>query len=226
MPIRVLVADDQAIVRMGVTMLVNSSDDFEVVGEAGDGAEALALATMHQPDIVLMDLNMPGMDGIEATGRLMQMPEPPKVLMLSVFDTDTRVLATLHAGACGFLLKDLKPDELFAALHSVAAGCRVIAPDVMASLVRRAADQTPIRVNGAAEKLSLLSQGERKVLALVGAGMTNAQIARSLCLSGASVKTYVSRTLAKLGLDNRTQAALIAYDMGLVSPGPTDEVQR
>ncbi|MFB7629826.1 response regulator [Streptomyces sp. NPDC056149] len=226
MPIRVLVVDDQAIVRMGLTMLVGSSDDFEVVGEAGDGTEALALAATRRPDIVLMDLNMPGVDGIEATGRLMRLPEPPKVLMLSVFDTDTRVLAALRAGACGFLLKDLQPEELFAALHSVTAGCRVVAPDVMASLVRRAADQTPIRVNGAAEKLSLLSQGERKVLALVGSGMTNAQIARSLCLSGASVKTYVSRALAKLGLDNRTQAALIAHDMGLVSPGPADQTER
>ncbi|MEU7166283.1 response regulator transcription factor [Streptomyces morookaense] len=218
MSIRVMIVDDQAIIRMGLTMLVDSSDDFEVVAEAGDGAEALSQVAAHRPDVVLMDLNMPRVDGVEATRRLMRLPEPPMVLVLSVFDADARVLEALEAGACGFLLKDLRPEELFAALHTVASGCRVVAPEVLTSLVRRAADHTPIRVNGAGEKLSLLSQGERRVLALVAAGMTNAEIARTLHLSGASVKTYVSRTLAKLGLDNRTQAAIIAYEMGL-APG-------
>ncbi|MFC5722295.1 response regulator [Streptomyces gamaensis] len=220
MPIRVAIVDDQAIIRMGLTMLVDSHEDFEVVFEATDGAEAVAQVTAHRPDIVLMDLTMPRLDGVEATRRLMRLPDPPTVLILSVFDTDERVLEALDAGAGGFLLKDLRPEELFAALHTVITGCRVIAPEVLTSLVRKAADRTPVRVGGAGEKLDLLSPGERRVLALVGAGMTNAQIARALQLSGASVKTYVSRTLAKLGLDNRTQAALIAYEMGLTAPVP------
>lgn len=223
MTIRVLVVDDQAIIRMGLTLLVDSHEDFEVVAEATDGVEAIDRVTAHRPDVVLMDMTMPHLDGIEATRRLMRLPEPPVVLMLSVFDAEDRVLEALDAGASGFLLKDLRPEELFAALHTVAAGCRVIAPEVLDRLVRRAADRTPVRVGGAGEKLDLLSPGERRVLALVGAGMTNAQIARTLQLSGASVKTYVSRTLAKLGLDNRTRAALVAYEMGLTAPGPRTE---
>ncbi|WP_414166741.1 response regulator [Streptoverticillium reticulum] len=219
MTIRVMIVADQAIIRMGLTTLIDSSDEFEVVGEAGDGAEALPQVTAHRPDVVLMDLNMPRIDGVEATRRLSRLPEPPRVLVLGVFGTDDRVLEALRAGACGFLLKDLRPDELFAAMHTVVLGGRVIAPEVLTSLVRKAADRTPIRLNGAREKLSLLSQGERRVLALVGAGMTNTQIARALELSGASVKTYVSRTLAKLGLDNRTQAAIIAYETGIAGPG-------
>ncbi|MBH1939001.1 response regulator transcription factor [Streptomyces sp. AV19] len=217
MPIRVAIVDDQAIIRVGLTMIVNSSEDFEVVTEAGDGAEALTQVSMHRPDIVLMDLNMPRINGVEATRRLMQLPEPPMVLVLSVFEGDSQVRTALDAGACGFLLKDLRPEELFAALHTVVSGCRVIAPEALTSLVRRAADHTPIRAHGATEKLSLLSRGEHQVLAMLGAGMTNAQIARSLYLSGSSVKTYVSRILAKLELDNRTQAAIIAYEMGIAT---------
>ncbi|MFI9650007.1 response regulator [Streptomyces sp. NPDC052040] len=217
MSIRVLVVDDQAIIRMGLKMLVDSQEDFEVVAEADDGAKAVTQVAVHRPDIVLMDLNMPRVDGVAATRRLMRMAAPPSVLVLSVFDSDDRVLEALHAGACGFLLKDLRPEELFAALHAVAAGCRVLAPAVLGSLVRRAAGHTPVRVGGAGEKISLLSQGERRVLVLVSAGMTNKQIADELQLSGASVKTYVSRTLVKLGLDNRTQAAIIAHEMGMTA---------
>ncbi|MGW1077592.1 response regulator [Streptomyces sp. NPDC002537] len=213
-----MIVDDQAIIRMGLTMLVNSSEDFEVVAEAGDGAEALTQVTAHRPDVVLMDLNMPRINGVEATQRLLRLADPPMVLVLSVIEGDSQVQEALHAGASGFLLKDLRPEELFTALHAVVAGCRVIAPQVLTGLVRKAADHTPIRVHGAGEKLSLLSNGEHRVLSMVGAGMTNAQIARALYLSGASVKTYVSRILAKLGLDNRTQAAIIAYEMGIATP--------
>ncbi|MFE5827201.1 response regulator [Streptomyces erythrochromogenes] len=228
MSIRIVIVDDQVIIRTGLAMLLDASDDFEVVAAAGDGAEALSQVAAHRPDVVLMDLNMPRVDGVEATRRLMRLPEPPLVLALSVCDTDGRVLEALEAGACGFLSKDLKLEELFAALHTVVSGCRVVTSQALTSLVRLAADRTPIRVQGAGEKLSQLSPGERRVLALVGAGMTNGQIAQRLFLSVASVKTYVSRTLAKLDLDNRTQAAIVAYEMGIVaeeSPGPSPEHQ-
>ncbi|MEC4017967.1 response regulator transcription factor [Streptomyces sp. H27-D2] len=218
--------DDQPIIRGALKMLVDSSDEFEVVAEASDGAEALTQVTTHRPDVVLMDLNMPRIGGIEATRRLTQLPESPYVLILSVYSSEDQVLSALRAGACGFLLKDLRPEELFAALHTVAAGGRVIAPSVLTGLVRRAADNTPIRVNGTHEKLSALSQGEHRVLALVGVGKTNAQIAKELHLSGASVKTYVSRTLAKLGLGNRTQAAILAHESGITTTGPDGEPRR
>ncbi|WP_411144444.1 response regulator [Streptomyces sp. x-80] len=214
------IVDDQAIIRLGLRRLIETSAEFEVVAEAADGAEAPAQVAAHRPELVLMDLHMPRTDGVEATRRLLRLPAPPHVLILGDCPTDDRVLAALAAGAGGFLLKDLCPDELFAALRTVAAGGRVIAPGVLAGLVRRAADRTPIRVNGTNEKLAALSQGERRVLALVGTGMTNARIAEELQLSGASVKTCVSRTLATLGLDNRTQAAIIAHEAGLTAGRP------
>ncbi|MEV4506105.1 response regulator transcription factor [Streptomyces klenkii] len=213
MPIRVLIVDDQAIARSGLKIFIDASKNFEVVAEASDGAEALASAAEHRPDIVVMDLNMPHVDGVNATYQLMRLPNPPRVLILSASDDYARAMDALKAGACGYLLKDASHAELLAALKAVMTGCRVIAPDLLARLINR----PPMRMNALTEKLATLTEGEVRVLSLLGIGMTNAQIARGLHLSLASVKTYVSRTLGKLGLENRTQAAIIAHETGITS---------
>ncbi|MGW8953912.1 response regulator [Streptomyces sp. NPDC055709] len=212
-----IIVDDQAIIRSGLRVMIESSEDFEVVGEAVDGADAIIQAKLHQPDIALMDLRMPHVDGASATRKLVQLPNPPRVLVLSTYSSDGQVLEALDAGAWGFLLKDLRCEELFSALHVIASGGRVFAPELLQNLVRQAMRRIPVRVNGLDSRVDALSDSERKVLRLIGMGMTNDQIARELHLAGASVKTYVSRTLAKLGLGNRTQAAVVAYTMGLVS---------
>lgn len=215
----VLVADDQALIRSGMCLLLDSTPEFDVVAEAEDGADALAKARTHRPDVVLMDVRMPRVDGIAATEQLMRFTHPPKVLMLTNFDVDDRVLDALEAGASGFLLKDLCPRRLASALRTVLAGGRVVSPEVLDSLVRRASTSERAGGEGVEQRLAQLSGSERRVLELVGLGMTNAQIAQKLYLSQASVKTYVSRMLAKLGLDNRTQAAILAYEAGLTESG-------
>ncbi|MFF4409969.1 response regulator [Streptomyces sp. NPDC001262] len=215
----VLVVDDQALIRSSMCLLLDSTPEFDVVAEAEDGADALAKARAHRPDIVLMDVRMPRVDGIAATEQLMRFTQPPKVLMLTNFDVDDRVLDALEAGASGFLLKDLCPRRLASALRTVLAGGRVVSPEVLDSLVRRASTTERAGGEGVEQRLSQLSGSERRVLELVGLGLTNAQIARKLYLSQASVKTYVSRMLAKLGLDNRTQAAILAYEAGLTESG-------
>ncbi|MFD7033411.1 response regulator [Streptomyces sp. NPDC059917] len=220
MSIRVVIVDDQTIIRSGLRMMIESGDGFEVVGEAVDGAEALVQVRSHRPDIVLMDLRMPHVDGIAATRKLLELADPPRVLVLSTYSGDGQVLEALEAGASGFLLKDLRCEELFSALEVVATGGRVFAPEVLRSLVRQAMRRVPVRVDGVDAKVASLSESERKVLRLIGMGMTNEQIARELHLAGTSVKTYVSRTLAKLGLENRTQAAVVAYGMGLATTPP------
>ncbi|MFF4404783.1 response regulator [Streptomyces sp. NPDC001262] len=218
---RILIVDDQVIIRSGLRLLIEASEDFEVVGEAADGAEAVSRVAELRPDVVLMDLHMPRTDGVEATVQLMRMPDPPSVLVLSTYDTDARVIEALEAGASGFLLKDLCPQELSSALYAAAKGGRVFTPSVLQALVRQAIRRTPIRVGAVHEKLAALGESEQRVLALLGAGKTNAQIAEDLHLSASSVKTYVSRTLVKLGLENRTQAAIVAYEAGLVdADGP------
>lgn len=215
----VLVVDDQALIRSSMCLLLDSTPEFDVVAEAEDGADALAKARAHRPDIVLMDVRMPRVDGVAATEQLMRFTQPPKVLMLTNFDVDDRVLDALEAGASGFLLKDLSPRRLSSALRTVLAGGRVVSPEVLDSLVRRASTTDRAGGEGVEQRLSQLSGSERRVLELVGLGLTNAQIARKLYLSQASVKTYVSRMLAKLGLDNRTQAAILAYEAGLTESG-------
>ncbi|WP_424213251.1 response regulator transcription factor [Streptomyces sp. BI20] len=214
---RLVIADDHALIRSGMRVLLDAEDSLEVVGEAENGAEALTLVTTHRPDVVLMDLHMPEMDGIEATRRMMRLPNPPRVLILTSVPTDDRVVEALEAGAAGFILKDLRSQELLSALLAVARGVPVLAPSVMGGLLRRASvgHGTPGRTAELREKVAGLSESERRVLALLGRGLSNARIASELHLSGASVKTYVSRTLAKLGLENRTQAALIARDLGV-----------
>ncbi|WP_432141529.1 response regulator [Streptomyces sp. bgisy084] len=213
----VLVVDDQALLRSSLCLLLDSTPEFEVVAEAGDGADALAKARTHRPDVVLMDVRMPRVDGIAATKQLMQFTDPPKVLMLTNFEVDDRVLEALEAGASGFLLKDLCPQQLLSALRTVLVGGRVISPEVLDTLVRRASTTTSrVRTEALAQQLAQLNASEQRVLELIGMGLTNAQIAQRLHLSQASVKTYASRILSKLGLQNRTQAAILAYEAGLI----------
>ncbi|MFI9650006.1 response regulator [Streptomyces sp. NPDC052040] len=215
----VLVVDDQALIRASLCLLVNSTGEFEVVAEARDGAEAVAQARTHRPDVVLMDVRMPCVDGVVATEQLLRFTHPPKVLMLTGVDVDDRVLDALEVGASGFLLKDLCPRQLTAALRAVLVGGRVLSPQVLDSLIHRAS--APERAHGTClqERLGRLSSSERRVLELIGGGLTNAQIAQHLYLSPSSVKTYVSRVLDKLALKNRTQAAILAYDAGLADSG-------
>jgi DNA-binding NarL/FixJ family response regulator len=218
--IKVLVADDQTLVRAGFRVLVESAPDLEVVGEAGDGAEAVELARQRLPDVVLMDIRMPRMDGLEATRRIVALDraEAVRVLVLTTFDLDEYVYQALRAGASGFLLKDTPPADLLAAIRVVAAGDALLAPSVTRRLIAEFARRPqPSAVTPAA--LAALTDREREVLALVARGLSNAEIAEALVVSGATAKTHVSRVLAKLGARDRAQLVMLAYETGLVTPG-------
>jgi DNA-binding NarL/FixJ family response regulator len=218
--IRVLVADDQTLVRAGFRVLVESAPDLEVVGEAGDGVEAVELARRELPDVVLMDIRMPVMDGLEATRRTIALDraEGIRVLVLTTFDLDEYVYEALRAGASGFLLKDTPPADLLAAIRVVAAGDALLAPSVTRRLIAEFARRPePSAVTPAA--LAALTDREREVLALVARGLSNAEIAELLVVSGATAKTHVSRVLAKLGARDRAQLVMLAYETGLVTPG-------
>ena len=218
--IRVLVADDQTLVRAGFRVLVESAPDLEVVGEAGDGVEAVELARRELPDVVLMDIRMPVMDGLEATRRTIALDraEGIRVLVLTTFDLDEYVYEALRAGASGFLLKDTPPADLLAAIRVVAAGDALLAPSVTRRLIAEFARRPePSAVTPAA--LAALTDREREVLALVARGLSNAEIAELLVVSGATAKTHVSRVLAKLGARDRAQLVMLAYEAGLVTPG-------
>jgi DNA-binding NarL/FixJ family response regulator len=218
--IKVLVADDQTLVRAGFRVLVESAPDLEVVGEAGDGAEAVELARQRLPDVVLMDIRMPRMDGLEATRRIVALDraEAVRVLVLTTFDLDEYVYQALRAGASGFLLKDTPPADLLAAIRVVAAGDALLAPSVTRRLIAEFARRPqPSAVTPAA--LAALTDREREVLALVARGLSNAEIAELLVVSGATAKTHVSRVLAKLGARDRAQLVMLAYETGLVTPG-------
>jgi DNA-binding NarL/FixJ family response regulator len=218
--IRVLIADDQALVRAGFRMVVESRPDLEVVGEAPDGAQAVALAAETRPDVVLMDIRMPIMDGIEATRRITSLHggSQPRVLILTTFDLDQYVYDALRAGAAGFLLKDVPPAELAAAIRTVAAGDALLAPVVTRRLIERFVGlPTPRRADPGV--LGELSAREGEVLRLIARGYTNQQIAEQLVLSTATVKSHVAHLLMKLGLRDRTQAVVIAYETGFVTPG-------
>ncbi|MFK0202745.1 response regulator transcription factor [Streptomyces lavendulae] len=217
MPIRVLIVDDQSLIRSGLRSVLADSEGIVVVGEAADGAEAISSARGHQPDVVIMDLHMPHISGVEATPQLLRLENPPRVLVLTTFNTDDLVIQALNAGASGFLLKDLSGAELTAAVRTVAAGGTVMSPEIMTKLVSRAQSRTPAGFDGMLEKIATLTDSEREVLALIGSGHTNQQIAETLHLSLASVKTYASRMLGRLGLNNRTQAAVLAYEAGMVT---------
>ena len=216
--IRVLLADDQRLVRSGFRMILRADPGLEVVGEAGDGIEAVALARELRPDVVLMDVRMPRVDGIEATRRLMLEPEPPRVLVLTTFDLDEYVYGALRAGASGFLLKDAPEEQLAAAIRIAADGGALFSPAVTRRLIERFADQeapggrTPVR-------LEELTGREVEVLRLMARGLSNAEIAAELVVSDHTVKTHVARILSKLDLRDRTQAVIAAYECGLVRPG-------
>jgi DNA-binding NarL/FixJ family response regulator len=220
MSIRVVVADDQTLVRAGFRLLVDSASDLEVVGEAVDGAEAVELARRERPAVVLMDIRMPRMDGLEATRRIAadELLAGVRVLILTTFDLDEYVYQALRSGASGFLLKDTPPADLLAAIRVVAAGDALLAPGITRRLIAEFARRPdPSRVAPAA--LQSLTDREREVLGLVAHGLSNSEIAQRLVVSPATSKTYVSRMLAKLGARDRAQLVAIAYETGLVTPG-------
>ncbi|MCF0095976.1 response regulator transcription factor [Micromonospora sp. MH99] len=215
--IRVLIADDQALVRAGFAMIIESREDLDVVGEAGDGLEAVELAGRLRPDVILMDVRMPRLDGIEATRRLVAAGQAARIIMLTTFDLDEPVFSALRAGASGFLLKDIRPDELATAVRVVARGEALLAPTVTRRLLDRFASELPGGTPPPA--LDALSAREVEVLTLVARALSNDEIAERLVLSRATVKTHLSAILLKLGLRDRVQAAVLAYECGLVRPG-------
>ena len=222
--LRVLVADDQELVRAGFRMILEAQPDIEVVAEAADGEAAVRLARRFRPDVVLMDVRMPGLDGLEATRRLLEpaRPEaggsPPRVVILTTFDLDEYVYAALQSGASGFLLKDVSPEHLVGAVRTVAVGDALLAPSITRRLVERYARPAG-RVEVAPAALATLTPRETEVFRLVARGMSNAEIAEQLIVSEATVKSHVAGMLAKLGLRNRAQAVVFAYESGLVRAG-------
>ena len=214
---RVLVGDDEALVRAGLRMVLSSADDLEVVDEAEDGAAAVEAVRRHRPDVVLMDVRMPRMDGITATRSLARVAPDVRVLVLTTFDLDDNVFRALEAGASGFLLKDTPPLELIHAVRVVAAGEAMLSPAVTRRMIRHfTASQTSSRQREALSRLSSLTSREREVLVAVGRGASNAEVGRELFMSEATVKAHVSRVLAKLGSVNRVQAAILAHNAGLL----------
>ncbi|SDJ07692.1 two component transcriptional regulator, LuxR family [Lentzea albidocapillata subsp. violacea] len=213
---RVVIADDQAFVRIGFRMILHSGG-VEVVGEAADGAEAVTAVRDLRPDVVLMDIRMPGMDGLEACRRIMREPGDCRVLMLTTFDLDRYVYEALAAGASGFLLKDVTPEHLVAAVRLIETGDALLAPSITRRLVERFA--SGVSVPAVHRDLTALTPREREVLTLVGSGRSNSEIAGHLTLSEATVKTHVARIFAKLELRDRAQAVVLAYETGLVTPG-------
>jgi DNA-binding NarL/FixJ family response regulator len=217
MTVRVLIADDQALVRSGFRMILDAREDVEVVGEAGEGAEAVALVERRDPDVVLMDVRMPDMDGIEATRRIVASGSPARIIILTTYDADEYVFSALRAGASGFLLKDVRPAELVEAIRVVARGDALLAASVTRRLLDRFAGTLPDTAAPPPE-LGELTEREREVLRLVALALSNAEIAARLVVTEATVKTHVSAVLRKLGLRDRVQAVVFAYDTGLVRP--------
>jgi DNA-binding NarL/FixJ family response regulator len=216
-PIRVLIVDDDALVRAALAMLLAGAEDIAVVGEAKDGSEVMNAVAALEPDIVLMDIRMPTMDGLTATELLRARDQPPEVIVLTTFEADDYVLRALRAGASGFLLKDTPPSEVVRAVRVIAAGDPILSPAVTRRLIGHLADRTADdRQRHARDQLNGLSQREREVAIAIGLGKSNAEISRELYMSIATVKAHVSRVLEKLALNNRVQIALLAHDAGEV----------
>ena len=218
MSIDVLIADDQALVRAGFRMILEAAESFHVVAEANDGAQAVEAARRTHPDIVLMDIRMPVMDGLEATRRIVAGDNSPRVLMLTTFDLDEYVFDALVAGASGFLLKDVAPEELVAGIHIIARGDSLLSPSVtrrlIASFVRDHPRQPPLPPG-----FDELTPRELEILQLIARGLSNAEIAEQLVVSSTTIKTHVARVLDKLGLRDRVQAVVLAYETGIIRPG-------
>ena len=217
MSITVVLADDQALVRGGFRMILDTRDELEVVGEASDGAEATELVARLTPDVVLMDVRMPGVDGLEATRRIVASGSRSRIIVLTTYDADEYVFAALRAGASGFMLKDVRPAELVEAIRVVARGDALLAPSVTRRLLDRFAGALP-GAGAAPPDLDELTERELEVLRLVALALSNAEIAARLVLTEATVKSHVSSILRKLGLRDRVQAVVLAYDVGLVRP--------
>jgi len=219
--IRVLLVDDQPLLRTGFRMIINAEPDLTVVGEAGDGEQALESARALQPDVILMDIRMPRLDGVQATQRLVATDQRARVLILTTFDIDEYVVSALRAGASGFLSKDVPAEELLAAIRTVGGGDAVVAPHILRRLLGRFVEFLPPSEEDSAtqEKLDELTEREREVLVLVARGMSNAEIASELYLGETTVKTHVGRLLMKLALRDRVQAVVFAYESGLIRPG-------
>ena len=225
-PIRVFLVDDQQLVRAGFRMVIDSQPDLEVVGEAGDGEDAVRALATTRADVVLMDVRMPRSDGIEATARAVEQAArrpagtpPLRVVVLTTFDLDEYALRAIRAGASGFLLKDAPPEELLAAIRTVHAGDAVIAPSTTRRLLEHLAPLLVESGSGAQERLTALTDREREVLVLMARGRSNTEIAADLVVAEATVKTHVGRVLSKLGARDRVQAVVVAYESGLVRPG-------
>jgi DNA-binding NarL/FixJ family response regulator len=215
--VRVLLVDDEELVRFGLRTVLEAAGGFTVVGEAGDGAAAVRAARSLRPDVVLIDIRMPVLDGLAATRQILALPDPPQVAVLTTFHLDEYVYAALAAGAAGFLLKDTPPRQIAAAVRAVADGTATLSPAVTAALIESYVDRraAPRRAD-ALRRITALSEREREVLRLLASGESNAELGRRIFVSEATVKTYVSRLLAKLELANRTQAAILAHEAGLL----------
>ncbi|WP_211239659.1 response regulator [Jiangella gansuensis] len=215
--VNVLIVDDDALVRAGLSMMLAGVPELRIVGEAADGADVPALVESTRPDVVLMDIRMPKVDGLAATEALRRRADPPEIVILTTFDTDDHVLRALRAGATGFLLKDTPPADIVAAVRRAAAGEPILSPSVTRQLIAHVADgDDGARLRRAAEQLAELSEREREVAVAIAHGKSNAEISAELYMSVATVKAHVSRVLTKLGLNNRVQIALLVHDAGLV----------
>ncbi|MFI1995548.1 response regulator [Actinoplanes sp. NPDC020271] len=220
-----MIVDDQAMVRAGLAAIVGAQPGMRVVGEAADGAAGLELAVTTTPDVVLMDVRMPGVDGITATARLTALPDAPRVLVLTTFHQDVYVFEALRAGASGFLLKDAEPDDLIAAIRTVAAGEAMLSPVVTRRLIDAFADGRVTATRAADPRLDALTPRERDVLMQLARGRSNAEIGAALGITTGTVKVHVNALLPKLGARDRVQATIIAYDLGLVRPGGPPTVE-
>ena len=223
--VRVLVVDDEAIVRDGLKTIIDLEPDLEVVAEASDGVEALTAVQHHRPDIALVDVQMPNMDGVELTRRLTALTDPPKVVVLTTFDRNEYVYEAMRAGASAFLLKDVRRGQLTDAIRAVVRGDTLLAPSITRRLVEQFC-RTATDAGSAEEALGHLTHREREVLTLIGRGMSNADIAAALFVSESTVKTHVARILTKLGLRDRAQAVIVAYETGLVRFGDPESPRR